>query len=83
MTCHDLKLDKVIVQLTFLDLNSDKRCQGAAVLWYSLYELLFNRNDSCSLNEFNIFPVKTIEFQYMNYRKIYIMYKSVTFVKKT
>lgn len=41
------------------------------------------RNDSYSLNEFNIFPVKTIEFQYMNYRKkIYIMYINVTFVKK-
>lgn len=41
------------------------------------------RNDSYSLNEFNIFPVKTIEFQYMDYRKnIYIMYINVTFVKK-
>lgn len=35
MTCHNLKLDKVIIQLTFLDLNSDKRCQRAVALWSS------------------------------------------------
>lgn len=53
---------------------------GTVLLVYMNYFL--TRNDLYSLNEFNIFPVKTIAFQYMNYRKIYIMYINVTFVKK-
>lgn len=73
MTCHSLKPEKAIAQLTFPGWNSDKRCQGApsgtTVLVCMSY---LNTNDSCPLNEFSIFPVKTIEFQYMNYRHIYI-----------
>lgn len=73
MTCHNLKPDKAIAQLTFPSWNSDKRCQGApsgtTVLVCMIY---LNTDDSCPLNEFSIFPVKTIEFQYMNHRHIYI-----------
>lgn len=56
--------------------------KGSRTVLFVYMNYFLTRNDSYSLNEFNIFPVKTIEFQYMNYRKIYIMYINVTFVKK-
>lgn len=57
--------------------------KGSGTVLFVYMNYFLTRNDSYSLNEFNIFPVKTIEFQYMNYRKnIYIMYINVTFVKK-
>lgn len=64
MICHNVKLDKIlflISNITFLDLNSDKEMpkgSGTVLLVYMNYFL--TRNDSYSLNEFNIFPVKTI-----------------------
>lgn len=71
MTCHNLKPDRAIAQLTSpagtltRDAKGHERHHSPR-----LYELL--TDDSCPLNEFSIFPVKTIEFQYMNYRHIYI-----------
>lgn len=83
MIGHHVKLGNsfFVVIMTFLDRTLIRNAKRQWAPCY-LYEFL-TRNDSYSLNEFNIFPVKTIEFQYMNYRKnIYIMYINVTFVKK-
>lgn len=60
----DVKVDQffcLTINITFLDLNSDKRCQeavGTVLFVYMNYFLTWN--DSYSLNEFNIFPVKTV-----------------------
>lgn len=51
--------------------------KGSGTVLFVYMNYFLTRNDSYSLNELNIFPVKTIEFQYMNYRKknIYDVHK--------
>lgn len=47
--------------------------KGSGTMSFVHMNYFLTRNDLYSLNEFNIFPVKTIAFQHMNYRKnIYV-----------
>lgn len=57
--------------------------KGSGTVLFVYMNYFLTRNVSYSSNELDTFSVKTIGFQYMNYRKnLYIMYINVTFVKK-